>query len=353
MKGFLDHNGMAVAYGLDSFMRAYNSAQDRKLQRQQMKANQKRQGALDDLTRQQFQAQQDQIAYAQRRDQADSQVAANPGLLGSIGQVGPFQPGQGLSDMPSANMIMKARESVKPKTPEYTSGVREFMQVVGRKPQNLDEYVSFHSAKKGPGVTINNGQPTIGEKEFDKVSANEFADYVALGGYADTQKNIQQLDSVVEDIEGAIKSGKDLTGPAFGLMPRSMRAVLSQEGTDVMERVEEVVQRNLRAVLGAQFTEKEGERLIARAYNPYLDEKVNLQRVKRLVGSIKKMANAKAQAYEYFKENGSLVGFQGPTSFTMSDVEKVIGVDSDNQAEGNEGAEKTRMRYNPETGRLE
>ena len=42
--------------------------------------------------------------------------------------------------------------------------------------------------------------------------------------------------------------------------PDLVNAFINPGATDVRENIESVVQRNLKAVLGAQFTEKEGER---------------------------------------------------------------------------------------------
>jgi hypothetical protein len=81
--------------------------------------------------------------------------------------------------------------------------------------------------------------------------------------------------------------------------------------TDTREQVEEVVQRNLRIVLGAQFTAQEGERLIARAYNPRLDESVNATRLERLYRQMGRAAQAQEQAARYFEENGTLRGWRG------------------------------------------
>ena len=83
------------------------------------------------------------------------------------------------------------------------------------------------------------------------------------------------------------------------------------ESIAMHEAVEEVLQRNLRLILGAQFTQKEGERLIERAYNPALSEAENKKRVDRLITQIKQAAKAKEDASRYFENNGTLVGFRG------------------------------------------
>lgn len=132
--GFLDHNGMGIAYGLDAFMRAYNAGQDRQLRREGMEWQKNRQASLDDLTRQQFKMQQDQYNSQRNQANANAQLAANPGLLSSVGQTGPFQPGQGLNNMPSADMIWKVQQANAPKSPkmEYHDG--QFYQMTDKGP---------------------------------------------------------------------------------------------------------------------------------------------------------------------------------------------------------------------------
>ena len=68
------------------------------------------QASRDAMTQQLQQLQMDAAAQGQRRRDASAQLAANPELMGTIGQQGPFQPGMGLTDMPSAEAIYKARD---------------------------------------------------------------------------------------------------------------------------------------------------------------------------------------------------------------------------------------------------
>jgi len=108
-----------------------------------------------------------------------------------------------------------------------------------------------------------------------------------------------------------------------GLIPEKARAFSNQAAVDAKNKVEEVAQRNLRLVLGAQFTQVEGERLIARAYNPSLAPSVNAARVKALADQIRTAAKAKEDAARYFEENGTLAGWKGRVP-TLSDFESAI-----------------------------
>lgn len=148
---------------------------------------------------------------------------------------------------------------------------------------------------------------TPAQKAVDEAFAKDYTAWIT-GGASDVQKNLGQLDMALS----ALNSGADnLTGPVIGTLPRAVRERIAPRSIDVQEMVEEVGQRNLRLVLGPQFTEKEGERLIARIYNPTQDESVNARRAQILFNQIKKAAEDKQRAAKYFEDNGTLNGFQG------------------------------------------
>ena len=170
------------------------------------------------------------------------------------------------------------------------------------------------TAAKSGGVNL-----TPAEKKVDEDFAKDYSELFVSGGVADVQKNLGQLDSVI----AALNSGTDmLTGPILGNIPDSMKATFFTEAANTQDQVEEVVQRNHRLVLGAQFAEKEGARLIARAYNPRLGEAENAKRVQRLRDSIAKAYTAKVKAAQYYEQHGTLKGYEGSLAFTMDDIEK-------------------------------
>jgi len=142
---------------------------------------------------------------------------------------------------------------------------------------------------------------TDGEKSRDR----KFGDQLVEFNLPDINKGLEQLTEASE----ALSKSNTLTGPIVSLMPNFVGDRVNPKAAEVREAVEEVVQRNLRLVLGAQFTEKEGERLISRAYNPTLDEAENKKRVERLIKSIKDAAQEKLNMKSYFEKNGTLKGY--------------------------------------------
>lgn len=187
-------------------------------------------------------------------------------------------------------------------------------------PKDLEPYLPIQLRANPEAVTTadlvraadakRQGTPTEltpAQLAVDKEFAKDYSTFAAQGGAADVQKNLVQLKQVADSLD----KGDNLTGGWDQFLPNSVLARINPESVSTKEAVEEVVQRNLRLVLGAQFTEKEGERLISRAYNPHLSQAENAKRVRRLYDQILSAYQKRQDAAAYYEQNGSLRGWQG------------------------------------------
>ena len=209
----------------------------------------------------------------------------------------------------------------------------------------------IRAQKTTPGVVINTGQPSRNnlppfQIKQDEIYAETHAEW-NTGGAADAVKQLGQLTQVAD----ALESGRDdLTGFLIGITPKWALEGLNPEAVNARELVEEVVQRNLRIVLGAQFTEKEGDRLIARAYNPSLREEVNADRLRRLVASIEARAQQIESLNEFVNRNGTTAGWDG----SLSTVDQILSeIEGSGRSGGKPMAGQKRKVYNPATGEFE
>ena len=93
------------------------------------------------------------------------------------------------------------------------------------------------------------------------------------------------------------------------------------EETNPRSDVQSTVMNSLRAILGAAFTEKEGERVIRNTWNEADTTANNISRLNRLVENLKAQADDKDQKVGFYEQNsGSLSGFQaGPSKAPMND----------------------------------
>ena len=149
---------------------------------------------------------------------------------------------------------------------------------------------------------------TPGQRKQDETFGKAWAEFKSQGKSADVDKSLTQLDEAV----AKLKEKGELTGTASEIvLPNKLRKIFAEESIAVQQSVEEVVQRNLRLVLGAQFTEKEGERLIARAFDEDLSEAENIKRVERLAKQIRGSRDAMIAAGRHFDEFGTVENFKG------------------------------------------
>jgi len=144
------------------------------------------------------------------------------------------------------------------------------------------------------------------EKERDTEFAAEIISF-EQGGFAQVESNIDKLDNVIAQLE----SGQELTGPVTGNIPTVLRAFINPKSVGVEDDIRSIVFQSLRETLGAQFTEREGDRLVAASFNPLLSEEINAERLKRLRKETARSARAKLDAIDYFNDNRTLKGYKG------------------------------------------
>lgn len=178
---------------------------------------------------------------------------------------------------------------------------------------------------------LKNQLPTSkGQDAVDRAYSKEYVDFVQTGA-SDAAKALDELGMARDRLRGyrTDENGEQvpidnsdprwLTGPIIGNVPKWARDMVIPASSDVQEMVEYTVQRSLRPILGAQFTEREGEKLINRVYNPRLDHNVNAGRLDRLVEQLKRAYEQKQRAASYYEQHGTLSGYQGKTSWNMSE----------------------------------
>lgn len=146
--------------------------------------------------------------------------------------------------------------------------------------------------------------------KIDEKFAEDLVEFTVGGGFSDVQKNLTQLDLAKETLTNAPKDS--ITGRLIGIQDDSgTLKYTNPNAQNVKEQVQEIAQRNLRLVLGPQFTAKEGEQLINRVYNPALPQDINIQRLDLLQEQILSAAKSKQEAVDYYNEYGTLARFKG------------------------------------------
>ena len=181
------------------------------------------------------------------------------------------------------------------------------------------------AAGEGDGI----GKLTPAQKAVDTKFGKEYNDFVSAGGSSAIAKNLKMLDDAIKIIKDSPEG--DVSGKIVGLSDKTgTLSYTHPKAAEAKDLIGGVAQSNLRAILGGQFAAKEGEQLLARAYNTAQPKKDNLNRLTALREQIEKAAQDKIDASQYYEEKGTLKGFKGKYSVTQDlptpDVNDPLGL---------------------------
>tara|TARA_R110000796_G_scaffold8232_4_gene27291 strand:+ start:166 stop:1407 length:1242 start_codon:yes stop_codon:yes gene_type:complete len=168
------------------------------------------------------------------------------------------------------------------------------------------------------------------QKEMDKKFAVTASEYL-FDGKPQIQANLGNLNEKINILE---EGEQNVSGPVTGLLGDTVKGIFAPEAASFLGDIRDVVFQSLREKLGAQFTEREGDRLVAAAFNPLLPEVMNIARLKRLYITIEEAARAKEEGVAYFNDNGTIKGYEArPLDFNSIINSIVLSSDYDNMTD--------------------
>ncbi len=149
-----------------------------------------------------------------------------------------------------------------------------------------------------------------GQKAVDRDFAKDYNEWTS-GGQASADKNIQRL----EDTKKILAKPKDdwvgTSGRITGRLPDALR---SEESIRLRQDVQAAAQGALRATLGPQFTEKEGERIMAAAYDEKLSPQENIKKIDAALKELQTAKNNKIAKSKHFENKSTLAGYRAMDS---------------------------------------
>lgn len=164
----------------------------------------------------------------------------------------------------------------------------------------------MYEAKSGPSAA-----KTEGEKVLDREFAKEYNKW-QTGGKVDYVENKKIFEEAID----AIKKDKVDTGLLSGA---GSKLPLVRTNTKQLEtRVRKAINGMLRATLGAQFTQDEGERIFSQTFDPSADEEENIKNMQTELAKIEGRAKALEGQGKYFRENKTLTGYEPSDTLTPS-----------------------------------
>jgi len=153
-------------------------------------------------------------------------------------------------------------------------------------------------------------KPTVGQEMYEKKIAEDLVNWENVG-QADAMTELQKLRDAAKMLEDVSKgkSSLNLSGNVYGRLPEFFK---SNDALGVQQRIQSAAMGALKATLGSQFTQREGEQVQAFAFDPKVDEKENLRRVNELLKRAETVAAVRNAQFKHFQENGrSMAGWKG------------------------------------------
>lgn len=145
-----------------------------------------------------------------------------------------------------------------------------------------------------------------GIKELDKSFAKDYSEWNSTSKAA-VDKNLERLKQAKQKLEESKSDIVGYSGRLVGQLPDVLR---SETSKTIRDDVRAAAQGALKATLGAQFTEKEGERIMKSAYDESLSPEANIAKIDAAIKELEAGKKAKDDMTKYFEENKTLSGYK-------------------------------------------
>lgn len=150
---------------------------------------------------------------------------------------------------------------------------------------------------------------TAGRKAVDTDFAKDYNEWTSAGQAA-VDKNLQRLQEAKNILEKRKNDSFGTSGRFTGNLPDILR---SEESRKIRQDVQAAAQGALKATLGSQFTEKEGERIMKAAYDETLSPEANIEKINSALKELETAKQNKNTKSSFFEQRGTLTGFQSKT----------------------------------------
>lgn len=153
---------------------------------------------------------------------------------------------------------------------------------------------------------------SVGEETIDREFAKKFNTW-STQGKADYEENSKILKEAIKKLE----DGKISTGTTAGIGSRIPG--IRTETRELETRVRKALNGMLRATLGAQFTQEEGERIFQQTFDPFASSEENIKNMQTELNKLEKQKNLIEDQGKVFKERGTLSGYNVPSTLEKSE----------------------------------
>lgn len=208
---------------------------------------------------------------------------------------------------------------------KFVSGIAEKAEAgdpqankwLNENPQVAENFYSGMSAESILGVR---GEPVEQQapdkfhpqalKKLNDETAKDYADFTDEGGNHMMETNMRSIRKVITELKKPSKTG-GRTIDFFGeTLRRAHDLMLDGNSIAMQQQIDLITQANLKATLGAQFTEKEAVMFLQRSYDPKGTDEQNVKKLEQALQDVIKRAESRRARFQYFESNNyNMAGF--------------------------------------------
>lgn len=193
----------------------------------------------------------------------------------------------------------------------------EFLTPKQKEDLRFKHDLALANAKKKEALVNNPGQ-----KALDEAFAKQYAEDQLGGGKEQANANLKKISDAASDVVS-----KKATGGLLQKIPGVgdyLTRVFEPEKAAVRQDVESVVMASMKQMLGSQFTENEGKKVLQTSFDPALPPEIIQARLNALRNTAAAVRASKEKAGEYFRTKGTLTGYKPDSVASADDVNNML-----------------------------
>jgi hypothetical protein len=183
-------------------------------------------------------------------------------------------------------------------------------KAAARRQAEMDEFTRQKNKQE-----LEKGSYTLGQKKVDEEYAKKYEEWTSTG-LSNATKNLAKLQNARTILEKYANSEKFnlISGNVAGRAPEILR---TEESRELEQNIKSIAQESLKAILGTQFTDNEGQRIMKDAYDPTLSAAANLRKLDSTLKELHERFENQESKRRYFEENnrGTIRGWKAPYDY--------------------------------------
>ena len=157
-------------------------------------------------------------------------------------------------------------------------------------------------APQRPGAAA---KPSIGDQSADRQFGKEYSSFISAGGFSKMKTSMKELKNAMAEVKSHPEYFSGVTRWIGGKAEEMGNPGL----VALRQKVQKIIQQDLRPTLGAQFTEKEGQGLMDRTFNARLNAKQVVKQLEDEFNSLNSIVAERERSMRHWEQNRTMGGY--------------------------------------------